>query len=163
LRIQVAIDLVERALDLLRDPLRDLVGGDVLALELRIDRAALVAVRHRAEVREARGRHEHGRHREHVDPRATRSHPNKHSARVGGDGCNGTAPMSKALIVVPTYNERDNVAGIAERLLAALPSADLLFVDDNSPDGTGTLIDDMTRRQPRIHVMHRAGKLGLGT
>jgi dolichol-phosphate mannosyltransferase len=71
--------------------------------------------------------------------------------------------MGKALIVVPTYNERDNVEAIAERLLSALPSADLLFVDDNSPDGTGAVIDEMTARQPRIHVMHRTGKLGLGT
>ena len=71
--------------------------------------------------------------------------------------------MSKPLIVVPTYNERDNVAGISERLLAALPVADILFVDDNSPDGTGVLLDEMALAQPRIHVMHRAGKLGLGT
>ena len=71
--------------------------------------------------------------------------------------------MSKPLIVVPTYNERDNVAGISERLLAALPVADILFVDDNSPDGTGVLLDEMAVKQPRIHVMHRAGKLGLGT
>lgn len=71
--------------------------------------------------------------------------------------------MAKSLIVVPTYNERDNVRGIAERLLAALPTTDLLFVDDNSPDGTGTLLDEMAAAQPRLHVMHRAGKLGLGT
>jgi dolichol-phosphate mannosyltransferase len=71
--------------------------------------------------------------------------------------------MSKPLIVVPTYNERDNVAGISERLLAALPGADILFVDDNSPDGTGAVLDDMAAKQPRLHVMHRAGKLGLGT
>ncbi|MGE5181142.1 MAG: polyprenol monophosphomannose synthase [Acidobacteriota bacterium] len=71
--------------------------------------------------------------------------------------------MAKALIVVPTYNERDNVAGIAERLLAALPAVELLFVDDNSPDGTGALLDEMSAAEPRIHVMHRAGKLGLGT
>ena len=73
------------------------------------------------------------------------------------------APVPKALIVVPTYNERDNVAGIAERLLAALPAVELLFVDDNSPDGTGALLDEMAAAEPRIHVMHRAGKLGLGT
>jgi dolichol-phosphate mannosyltransferase len=71
--------------------------------------------------------------------------------------------MSSALIVVPTYNERDNARGIAERLLAALPGADLLFVDDNSPDGTGALLDELAAAQPRVHVMHRAGKLGLGT
>jgi dolichol-phosphate mannosyltransferase len=71
--------------------------------------------------------------------------------------------MAKSLIVVPTYNELDNVRGIADRLLAALPRTDLLFVDDNSPDGTGALLDQMATAQPRIHVMHRAGKLGLGT
>jgi dolichol-phosphate mannosyltransferase len=71
--------------------------------------------------------------------------------------------MPQALIVVPTYNERDNVRGTAERLLAALPGAELLFVDDNSPDGTGTVLDELAAAQPRVHVMHRAGKLGLGT
>jgi dolichol-phosphate mannosyltransferase len=71
--------------------------------------------------------------------------------------------MPPALIVVPTYNERDNVQGIVARFLAALPTAELLFVDDNSPDGTGALLDDLAAAQPRLHVMHRAGKLGLGT
>lgn len=71
--------------------------------------------------------------------------------------------MTKALIVVPTYNERDNVEDIAARLLATLADAELLFVDDNSPDGTGHLLDELAARQPRIHVLHRAGKLGLGT
>ena len=69
----------------------------------------------------------------------------------------------QSLIVVPTYNEHDNVRGIADRLLAALPRTDLLFVDDNSPDGTGAVLDELALVQPRIHVMHRAGKLGLGT
>jgi len=71
--------------------------------------------------------------------------------------------MPYALIVVPTYNERDNVRAIAGRLLAALPAAELLFVDDNSPDGTGALLDELAAAEPRLHVMHRAGKLGLGT
>jgi len=71
--------------------------------------------------------------------------------------------MPQALIVVPTYNERDNVRRIAERLLAALPGTELLFVDDNSPDGTGGVLDELAAEQPRVHVMHRAGKLGLGT
>lgn len=71
--------------------------------------------------------------------------------------------MPQVLIVVPTYNERDNARGIAERLLAALPGTELLFVDDNSPDGTGALLDELAAAQPRVHVMHRAGKLGLGT
>jgi len=71
--------------------------------------------------------------------------------------------MARALIVMPTYNERDNARGIAERLLAALPGTGVLFVDDNSPDGTGALLDELALAEPRIHVMHRAGKLGLGT
>ena len=71
--------------------------------------------------------------------------------------------MPQSLIVVPTYNERDNVPTVVERLLAALPGTDLLFVDDNSPDGTGVVLDELAASQPRIHVMHRAGKLGLGT
>jgi dolichol-phosphate mannosyltransferase len=71
--------------------------------------------------------------------------------------------MAKALIIVPTYNERENAPGICERLFAALPGVDLLFVDDNSPDGTGQLLDEFAAKDPRVHVMHRAGKLGLGT
>jgi dolichol-phosphate mannosyltransferase len=71
--------------------------------------------------------------------------------------------MPGSLIVVPTYNEKENVRTIAGRFLAALPGCELLFVDDNSPDGTGDIIDDMMKSEPRIHVMHRAGKLGLGT
>jgi dolichol-phosphate mannosyltransferase len=71
--------------------------------------------------------------------------------------------MPQSLIVVPTYNEVDNVRGVAERFLAALPGAEILFVDDNSPDGTGQVLDDIAAAEPRVHVMHRAGKLGLGT
>jgi dolichol-phosphate mannosyltransferase len=71
--------------------------------------------------------------------------------------------MARALIVVPTYNEHDNVRGVAERFLAAIPGVELLFVDDNSPDGTGAVLDELAQAEPRIHVMHRAGKLGLGT
>lgn len=71
--------------------------------------------------------------------------------------------MTQSLIVIPTYNEVDNVRGIAREFLAALPGAELLFVDDHSPDGTGVLLDELSAAEPRIHVMHRAGKLGLGT
>ena len=72
-------------------------------------------------------------------------------------------PMPQSLIVVPTYNERDNVREVAQRFLDALPGTELLFVDDNSPDGTGQILDELAAANPRIHVMHRAGKLGLGT
>jgi dolichol-phosphate mannosyltransferase len=73
------------------------------------------------------------------------------------------AAMPRVLIVVPTYNERDNVREIALRLLVALPDIELLFVDDDSPDGTGALLDELAAAQPHIHVLHRGGKLGLGT
>jgi dolichol-phosphate mannosyltransferase len=67
------------------------------------------------------------------------------------------------LVIIPTYNERDNVSAIAPQVLAASPDIHVLFVDDNSPDGTGALVDEMAAREPRVHVLHRAGKLGLGT
>jgi len=71
--------------------------------------------------------------------------------------------MNEALIIIPTYNERDNLKTLCDQILAALPSADLLIVDDNSPDGTGQLADEMAAGNPRIQVLHRSGKLGLGT
>jgi dolichol-phosphate mannosyltransferase len=70
---------------------------------------------------------------------------------------------NRALIVVPTYNERDNVEEVTEKFLAPLDEAEILFVDDNSPDGTGALLDDIESSNPRVHVMHREGKMGLGT
>jgi dolichol-phosphate mannosyltransferase len=69
----------------------------------------------------------------------------------------------RALIIVPTYNERDNVAEVAARFLAPIPDSEILFVDDCSPDGTGELIDELRANEPRIHALHREGKLGLGT
>ena len=70
----------------------------------------------------------------------------------------------KALVIIPTYNERDNLVELMGRVFAQnLPDLEVLIVDDNSPDGTGVLADEMSARDPRIHVMHRAGKLGLGS
>ncbi|MEO5666897.1 MAG: polyprenol monophosphomannose synthase [Bdellovibrionota bacterium] len=70
----------------------------------------------------------------------------------------------KALICIPTYNERDNVRALVERIFSFTDSrVELLFIDDNSPDGTGQLLDALAAENPRIHVMHRAGKLGLAT
>ncbi|MBP6608930.1 MAG: polyprenol monophosphomannose synthase [Deltaproteobacteria bacterium] len=71
--------------------------------------------------------------------------------------------MSEALIIIPTYNERENLKSLCDQVLTALPSADLLVVDDNSPDGTGQLADELAAQNPRIQVLHRSGKLGLGT
>ena len=69
----------------------------------------------------------------------------------------------KAIVVVPTFNERDNVIRLAGAILAQHQSLGILFVDDNSPDGTGALINDLVASNSRIHVIHRAGKLGLGS
>lgn len=69
----------------------------------------------------------------------------------------------KAIVVIPTYNEKDNVARLASAVLAQHPDISILFVDDNSPDGTGKIIDSLVADNDRIHVLHRAGKLGLGS
>jgi dolichol-phosphate mannosyltransferase len=73
-----------------------------------------------------------------------------------------SASMNPTLIVVPTYNERENLPRLAQRLLNLPVPVDVLVVDDNSPDGTGKLADELAARHPQIHVLHRAGKNGLG-
>lgn len=70
--------------------------------------------------------------------------------------------MAETLVIVPTYNERENVDALAEAVLRALPGGDLLFVDDASPDGTGYLADRAASRSTRITVLHRPRKEGLG-
>jgi dolichol-phosphate mannosyltransferase len=65
-------------------------------------------------------------------------------------------------VVLPTYNEADNLASIAAAILAALPDATLLVVDDGSPDGTGRLADELAATESRVRVRHRAAKQGLG-
>jgi dolichol-phosphate mannosyltransferase len=70
--------------------------------------------------------------------------------------------MNPALVCIPTYNERDNLEPITQAVLAADPRVDILVVDDNSPDGTGRLADELAAREPRIRVLHRARKEGLG-
>ncbi|MGD9147923.1 MAG: polyprenol monophosphomannose synthase [Anaerolineae bacterium] len=71
----------------------------------------------------------------------------------------------KIMVVIPTFNEADNLPTmVGELLTLELPQVEILIVDDNSPDGTGEIADDLVKRHPdRMHVMHRAGKLGLGT
>ena len=69
----------------------------------------------------------------------------------------------KALVIIPTYNEHDNIAHIIPAVLAQDPSLEVLVVDDGSPDGTGAVVDGMAAADPRVHIVHRAGKLGLGT
>ena len=70
--------------------------------------------------------------------------------------------MNPALVCIPTYNERENVESIVRAVLAADPRVDVLVVDDASPDGTGALADALAKASPRVHVLHRAGKAGLG-
>ncbi len=71
-------------------------------------------------------------------------------------------PAERVLVIVPTYNERDTLPAILERIRSAVPDADILIADDNSPDGTGRIADEWAARDPSIHVMHRLGKEGLG-
>ena len=68
----------------------------------------------------------------------------------------------KPVVVIPTYDERENVGPMAAAVLAAAPEAELLFVDDNSPDGTGDVIEEMMKSEPRLHCLHRTKKEGLG-
>lgn len=70
--------------------------------------------------------------------------------------------MDKTLVIVPTYNEKDNLPPLAERLLNLPVAVELLVVDDNSPDGTGKLADELAAQHPQIHVLHREQKQGLG-
>jgi len=84
-----------------------------------------------------------------------------------------TEALSRVLVVVPTYDERENLPGALDRLRTHVPDADVLVVDDGSPDGTGELAEKIAESEAsrpdadggsrRIHVLHRAGKLGLGT
>jgi len=69
----------------------------------------------------------------------------------------------KAVVVIPTYNERDNLERLARQILSQDPAIHLLVVDDNSPDGTGALADRLAAETSRVSVLHRAGKLGLGS
>lgn len=69
---------------------------------------------------------------------------------------------SDTLIIVPTYNERENLPELTRRVLEQPGGAEILVVDDNSPDGTGALADELVRANPRLHVLHRTSKDGLG-
>ncbi len=69
----------------------------------------------------------------------------------------------RALVIVPTYNERFNIARLIPAVLAQDPSIEMLVVDDGSPDGTGGVVDAIAANNDRVHVVHREGKLGLGT
>jgi dolichol-phosphate mannosyltransferase len=72
-------------------------------------------------------------------------------------------PNQEGLIIIPTYNERENIAKIIEQILYLPILVDILIVDDNSPDGTGKIIEDLQTKNPRLKLLKRTDKLGLGT
>lgn len=72
------------------------------------------------------------------------------------------ADLGRILVIIPTYNERENVVRIVSRVREAVPEAHVLIADDNSPDGTGVIADDLAAHDANIHVLHRMGKEGLG-
>jgi len=69
----------------------------------------------------------------------------------------------KALVVIPTYNERENLVPLMKQIFAEGLPLEVLIVDDHSPDGTGAVADELAAADPRVHVMHRPGKMGLGS
>ena len=71
--------------------------------------------------------------------------------------------QSRTLVFIPTYNERENVGPLVERILSLGLDLDILFMDDNSPDGTGDLLDALAQKTPGMAVLHRSGKLGIGS
>ncbi len=82
----------------------------------------------------------------------------------GSDVATGRVPVDERVLVnIATYNERENIAQLISEIHALVPEAHVLVVDDNSPDGTGKVMDELAAADPRVHVLHRSGKLGLGT
>ncbi|MEP7193426.1 MAG: polyprenol monophosphomannose synthase [Actinomycetota bacterium] len=74
----------------------------------------------------------------------------------------GRPPIGKVVVLIPTYNERENIVPIVSRLRAAVPEADVLVLDDNSPDGTGAIADQLALDDGQVRVLHRMNKEGLG-
>jgi dolichol-phosphate mannosyltransferase len=73
------------------------------------------------------------------------------------------APAARTVVAVATYNERENIADLLDAIFANLPQADVLIIDDGSPDGTGRYVDERAKTEPRLFAIHRTGKLGLGS
>ena len=71
-------------------------------------------------------------------------------------------PLDRVVVLIPTYNERENLPAIVRRVRSAAPEVDICVLDDNSPDGTGALADELALADDQVHVLHRAGKEGLG-
>jgi dolichol-phosphate mannosyltransferase len=75
----------------------------------------------------------------------------------------GQTRIVKTAVIIPTYNESDNIVALVEEILGLRAVAHIIIVDDNSPDGTGQIADELAKRYCEVHVIHRPGKLGLGT
>src|SRR5688500_18514693 len=73
-----------------------------------------------------------------------------------------TPGRGRTLVIIPTYNERDNIEMVVRRVRSATPDVDVLVVDDNSPDGTGEVADQLATDDPQVRVLHRGAKDGLG-
>jgi dolichol-phosphate mannosyltransferase len=69
----------------------------------------------------------------------------------------------KSLVCIPTYNERENISRLIARIFDELPETEIMIIDDGSPDGTGAIVDEIAAKDPRVHCLHRPGKMGLGT
>ncbi|MFJ7169524.1 polyprenol monophosphomannose synthase [Streptomyces globosus] len=80
----------------------------------------------------------------------------------GDGGQRAQGPLGTALVIIPTFNEAENIGPIVARVRAAVPEAHILVADDNSPDGTGKLADELAAADDHVHVLHRKGKEGLG-
>ena len=74
-----------------------------------------------------------------------------------------SADLGRVLVVIPTYNERENLTELLRQIFAQGLPLEVLIIDDNSPDGTGAVADGLAQADPRVHVMHRAAKMGLGS
>ncbi|MFI7319197.1 polyprenol monophosphomannose synthase [Streptomyces venezuelae] len=79
-----------------------------------------------------------------------------------GDQGRRFGPLGTALVIIPTYNEAENIQSIVGRVRASVPDAHILVADDNSPDGTGKIADELAAEDVQVHVLHRKGKEGLG-
>ncbi|WP_370221024.1 polyprenol monophosphomannose synthase [Kitasatospora sp. MAP12-22] len=93
-------------------------------------------------------------------PRRTRYNPK--GSYVTAPQEHSFADLGKVLVIIPTYNEAENVERIVSRVRAAVPEVHVLVADDNSPDGTGEIADKIAEQDGNVHVMHRMGKEGLG-
>lgn len=94
---------------------------------------------------------------------ATQAAPTMVPTAEVGTPWTGNPRHQRALVIVPTYNERQNIVRVLDAVLSQDERLEVLVVDDGSPDGTGALVEEMRTVNPRVHAIHRAGKLGLGT